>query len=124
MNMTLLYKRYLRRSFGLVILLLAGCGPVSESHQQTSDENALQGFLVARAHSVSAATSALESIDRGEIEVARSTLEAEVTSGLAVLRTAGAEARKADAQLIADVIDQAESYAKRKNLKVILPDSE
>jgi hypothetical protein len=79
-------------------------------------------MLVERAQAVSAATSALESIDRGEIDVARSTLEAEVSSGLTVLYALRSEARKEDSQLITEAVRDAESYAKKNGLHVVRPD--
>jgi hypothetical protein len=110
-------------SLGFVVLplVLTGCGS-KEPCPQAADEGAIRGLIVAQAQAVSVATSALESIDRTEMDVARSTLEAEVSSGLTVLYTLRSEARKEDSQLITEVIQEAESYAKRKGLHVVRPD--
>lgn len=104
------------------LFVLTACVSSSESSARASDNAAIRGLLVSKAEEVSAATSALESIDRGEIDVARSTLEAQVSSGLTVLYALRADARKEDAQLITDAIQEAEGYVKRKNLTVVRPD--
>ena len=107
----------------LLALLFAACARTAESPAKSGDDAAIRGLVVARAYAVSAATSALESIDRGEIDVARSTLEAEVTSGLTQLYVLAGEARPEDAQMIAEAIREAEEYVEKKNLKVQRPDS-
>jgi hypothetical protein len=107
----------------LLIFLLAACARTAESPANSGDEGAVKGLVVARAYAISAATSALESIDRGDIDVARSTLEAEVTSGLTQLYVLAGEARPEDAQVIAEAIQEAENYVERKNLKVQRPAS-
>jgi hypothetical protein len=122
MKITCKYVVALSLSFVVLPLVLAGCGFMKETCSQAADDGAARGLVVARAQAVSVATSALESIDRGEIDVARSTLEAQVASGLTVLYTLRSEARKEDSQLITEAIQDAENYAKEKGLHVVRPD--
>jgi hypothetical protein len=121
MKVTCKYTVALSLGFVVLPVVLTGCGFMKEPCPQTAD-GAVQGLVVARAQAVSIATSALESIDRGEIDVARSTLEAQVSSGLTVLYTLRSEARKEDSQLITEAIQDAESYARKKGLHVVRPD--
>jgi hypothetical protein len=122
MKVTCKYLVTLSLGFVVLPLVLAGCGFMKEPCPQPADDGAVRGLVVARAQAVSVATSALESIDRGEMDVTRSTLEAQVSSGLTVLYTLRSEARKEDSQLITEAIQEAESYAKRKGLHVVRPD--
>ena len=120
--MALTYRYIL--PFGSALLLFGACAPANEP-PLASDDGAIRALLIEHAHSVSAATSALESIDRGELDVARSTLEAEVTSGLTVLyalrEDAKAQAKVEETQLIAEAIQEAEDYVSKKKLKVVRP---
>jgi hypothetical protein len=120
--MVTIYKYMI--SIGTVLFLFGACTPANESPAASSD-GAIRGLLIARAQAVSAATSALESIDRGEIDVARSTLEAQVTSGLTVLYSlredVKTQAKADEVQLIDGAIQEAEDYASRKKLKVVRP---
>lgn len=120
--MTQTYKIFMFPYISFALLLVA-CAPDEILPAKPQDDGAIKGLVVARAYAVSAATSALESIDRGEIDVARSTLEAEVTAGLTELYVLAREARPEDAQMIAEAIQEAENYVERKNLKVQRPDS-
>jgi hypothetical protein len=108
--------------FVLLPLVLTACGFMKEPCPQGADDGATRGLVVERAQAVSVAASALESIDRGEIDVARSTLEAQLSSGLTVLYTLRSEARKEDLQSITEAIQDAESYARKKGLHVVRRD--
>jgi len=78
---------------------------------------------MAHANSVSAAISALQSIESGELDVARSTLEAEVKSGLAVIYALSPDliANEREKALVEETIREAEGYAKSKGIEVVRP---
>ena len=102
-------------------LYLVGCYGSADKGPIDKDV-AMQALLVANANSVSVAVSALDSLDRGEIDVARSTLEGEVKAGLTVLHSMEPLPTMPDADVAAmvrDSIAEGDAYAKKRNLTVI-----
>jgi hypothetical protein len=99
-------------------LHLSGCEEMATS---TKDATATDALLMAKASSTSSAISALNSLDKGEVKVARSTLEAQVVSGLTVLRAMQSEKTSVSAEMIDEAISEAEDYLKRHNLSAPTP---
>ena len=112
--------------FGLVLFLFA-CSRANKAPESpgTSDNGAIRGLVLARAQSISVAVSALESIDRGEIDAARATLESEVSSGLTEVYALREDARPGataqEIQLIDVATREGEDYVSKKNLNVVRP---
>jgi len=102
----------------LISLHLAGCEKTATS---PNDVTATDALLMAKAASTSSAVSALNSLDRGDLKVARSTLEAQVVSGITVLRAMESEKTAASAEMIDEAISEAEAYLTRHNLSAPAP---
>ena len=102
----------------LVAFHLVGCNKIETDPRDASATDAL---LVSKAQSTSSAVSALNSLDNGDVKVARSTLEAQVISGITVLRALESEQTSASAEVIAQAINEAEAYMKRHGLTVPAP---
>jgi hypothetical protein len=81
-----------------------------------SEVAATDALLMAKAGSTLAAVSALGSLDNGDLEVARSTLEAQVVSGLAVLKGMEPEKTPVSAIMVDEALAEAEAYLKKHNL--------
>jgi len=69
-----------------------------------------------KAGSTLAAVSALNSLDNGDLKVARSTLEAQLVSGIAVLRGMEPEKTPVSAAMVDEAVAEAEAYLKKHNL--------
>jgi hypothetical protein len=102
----------------LIPMHLASCGKLAAS---SSDATATDAWLMAKAEATSSAVSALESLDKGDIKVARSTLEAQVVSGIAVLRGMEPEKTPVSAVMVDEAVAEAEAYLKKHNLSVPEP---
>ena|SRR5688572_13542084 len=96
----------------LVPLHLASCAKLAANPK---DATATDALLMAKAESTSSAVSALKSLDKGDVKVARSTLEAQVVSGLTVLRAMQSEKTPVSAEMIDEAISEAEDYLKSHN---------
>jgi hypothetical protein len=94
-----------------LVVQLSGCIE-AESNDQSFDRNKLaeNALVISKAESVAMATSALRSIDSGDLVVARSTLTAHIKSGLVVLKTVRTGKEGDQAVMIDESIRDAETY--------------
>jgi hypothetical protein len=112
--------------FTLAILLaflvpLAGCEKQAAASNEVTalrEATATDALLLAKAGSTLAAVSALNSLDNGDLKVARSTLEAQVVSGVAVLKGMEPQKTPASAAMVDEAVVEAEAYFTKHNLAV------
>lgn len=97
------------------VVLFAGCR--DDTAKVPDNQLAVDALLVSKAESVSAAISTLDSLDKGEVAVARSTLKAQVKSGLNVLRHMKSEQVGASTQFVDNAIAEAEAYLAKQGEK-------
>lgn len=94
-----------------VVLCLVGCMQAESNDQSRDRDNLAQNALViSKAESVAMATSALRSIDQGDVVVARSTLKEHVKAGLVVLKTMRTGKEGEQGAMIDESIRDAEAY--------------
>jgi hypothetical protein len=97
------------------VLSLAGCDDATSADNEVDRKNlARNALVITQAESVAIATSALRSLDDGDVEVARSTLKAHLQSGVIVLRELRTGKEGAQAAMIDESIRDAEAYLKEQ----------
>ena len=104
----------------LLSIALSGCQSRTSPPGARADDVGIRALVMARANSLSAAVSALQSIDSGQLDVARSTLEGEIKSGLTVIHALAPDfvANEKEKDLVEEAIREAEAYAKSKGIEV------
>lgn len=100
---------------------LASCEKQSAASNEATvlrEATATDALLLAKAESTMAAVSALNSLDNGDLKVARSTLEAQVVSGVAVLKGMEPEKTSVSAAMVDEAVTEAEAYLFKHDLAV------
>lgn len=112
--------------WGLSLVVCAAAGffagfGYSAKQSASSDEKLVRAHLASKINQVDAAVSALSMLDKGDIQIARQTLEAEITAGVPVLIALREHVDGEQAALASDVIERATKYAQDHGTKLILP---
>jgi hypothetical protein len=104
--------------FALLVPLVSCERHAAASSEATAlrDATGTDALLMAKSGSTLAAVSALNSLDSGDLKVARSTLEAQVVSGLAVLKGMQPEKTPVSAAMVDEAVAEAEAYLTKHNL--------
>lgn len=78
-------------------------------------------LYMARSNSMSSSLSALEALHRNDRELAISTLEAQLKSGMTVLYALSPDLKDDERRSVQEVLQNAEEYAAKHNLSVVRP---
>jgi hypothetical protein len=100
-------------------LFFCGCG-VAKTSCESVERNARELQVMSQANRLSVAFSVLESLRQGQSDVATSTLEAEIKSGLTVLYSLSPELKEKRA-VVQESISEAEAYVREHHLNVNKP---
>jgi hypothetical protein len=100
------------------LVLFAGCDNVANGRaREVVTELATNSLVISKAESVSATTSALRSIEKGDIELAKITLEAHLRPGVAILKNLRTGNEGAHLAMVDEAIANAEQYIAEHGLE-------
>jgi hypothetical protein len=111
-------------ALGLSACTIAACSTSagqSDAQCRSTETLALRAQLWTRADHLSAALSTLQALDRHDTAIAYSTLEAELTSNITVLRALLPEASEGDRGKLEEELKEAEIYAHDHKLRIVKP---
>src|SRR5690348_709698 len=107
----------------VLLLLAVSVLYVTEKRYMSCQQEVLSAQAIDQATNMYAAQSALEALQRGDIDVVRTTLEEQVRQGLVILRATrpqltGKTLSDRDRKTVDDAMQQAERYAREHNLQM------
>jgi len=107
----------------VLLMFLTACGSDAGNETASLEQNAVRAQAMTQLNALDSSLSALRALRRDDREVAITTLEAQLRSGMTVLYALLPSLKEDDHRIVQEVLQNAEKYVGEYNLKVVRPEN-